>query len=278
MSQPFFSIVLVNYNYGRFLPAALQSIYEQSFQDFEIIVVDGGSTDESVPYLQTQASRLAWWVSEPDRGQSDAFNKGFAQAKGKYGLWLNTDDLLLPGALAEAHQALTQSQAPWASSDYIRVTEGLRVISCHRGFVTQPPVLQRWGAPVSVCGPSSFFALDLLRSVGGFDPQLRYAMDIDLWLKFMQRGIYPYRYHHYSWAFRMHEASKTADEFADHYVNPRAQAIRDEVAQLSQKLGYQMSFTLRALAGFYKIQDGSAWSAWRDTKSLRGQPCAVVGL
>jgi glycosyltransferase involved in cell wall biosynthesis len=239
-------------------------------------VVDGGSTDESVSYLKSQQARLAWWVSEPDRGQSDAFNKGFAQAKGRYGVWLNADDIFLPHALAQAFQELTQTQASWASSDFIRVTENLKIISCHRGLAQQPEALRCWGAPVSVCGPSSFFALDLWRSVGGFNPELRYAMDIELWLKFMRQGVYPHRYHHYSWAFRMHEASKTADEFADHYVNPRAGAIRAEVAQLSQQLGYEMNSGLRVLAGLYKLLDQSAWSAWRDTRAFRGQPWSAL--
>ena len=272
MRRPFFSIVIVNYNYGRFLPDALNSLYTQSFKDFEIIVVDGGSTDGSVAYLKTQQNRLAWWVSEPDRGQSDAFNKGFAQAKGQYGLWLNADDLLLPHALESAHREIIATDALWVSSDYVRVTEDLRVISCHRGLAQQPPLLREWGAPVSVCGPSSFFALQALwQRVGGFEVNLRYAMDIDLWLKWMRLGIYPHRYHHYSWAFRMHEGSKTAYRFSKDYFNPRARAIKTEVAELSLKLGYHLDPVLRGLAGVYKIQDGSAWSAWRDTQRYRGK-------
>jgi hypothetical protein len=74
----------------------------------------------------------------------------------------------------------------------------------------------------------------------------------------------------------MHEASKTADEFADHYVNPRAGAIRAEVAQLSQQLGYEMNSGLRVLAGLYKLLDQSAWSAWRDTQAFRGQPWSAL--
>ena len=87
MDAPYFTVVIVTYNYGRFLRAALDSVLAQSCQDFELIIVDGASTDGTVDILREYAPRLAWWVSEPDRGQSDAFNKGFARGRGRYFVW-----------------------------------------------------------------------------------------------------------------------------------------------------------------------------------------------
>jgi len=121
-----------------------------------------------------------------------------------------------------------------------------------------------------VCGPSSFFAAELYREVGGFSTDLRYAMDLDLWLKFMARGHYPRRFAHYCWAFRMHEQSKTADQFSA-YVNPRAQEIQAEVAALYARLGYRLSPWARLLSAAQKIADGSAFAAWSDTRTFRGQ-------
>jgi GT2 family glycosyltransferase len=214
-------------------------------------------------------------VSEPDRGQSDAFNKGFARGRGRYFVWLNADDILLPGTLAAAKLALADGRYAWASGDFVRTDSTLNIISCFRGPTRQPAWLRRADAPITVCGPSSFFSAKLFREVGGFSTDLHYAMDIDLWLKFMARGHYPRRFRHYCWAFRMHEQSKTADQFSA-YVNPRAKEIQAEVAALYARLGYRLSPWARLLSAVQKITDGSALGTWADTRAFRGKPASLI--
>ena len=97
--MPRISVVVPSYNPAAFLSAALASLPYQRYPDLEILVMDGGSTDGSADLLREYGPRLAAWVSEPDRGQSHAINKGMAQASGEVLTWLNSDDLLLPGAL-----------------------------------------------------------------------------------------------------------------------------------------------------------------------------------
>jgi glycosyltransferase involved in cell wall biosynthesis len=105
---PRLSIITPSFNQAQFLEATLRSVLDQGYPDLEYIVIDGGSTDGSVEIIQRYADRLAYWVSEPDRGQAHAINKGFERATGEVLTWLNSDDLLWPGALALAGEIFSR--------------------------------------------------------------------------------------------------------------------------------------------------------------------------
>src|SRR5690606_17858667 len=97
---PRITLVTPSYNQGRFIEATLRSVVRQGYPNLEWLVYDAVSHDESVRHIQRYAAWMTAWTSEPDRGQSHALNKGFARATGDILGWLNSDDLLLPGALA----------------------------------------------------------------------------------------------------------------------------------------------------------------------------------
>ena len=111
LKRPRISVVTPSFNQGRFLGQCLRSVLEQDHPDVEYLVVDGGSTDESVALIRAVEGRLAWWVSEPDGGQSDAINKRFARATGEVVAWLNADDFYLPGALSRVARGYEQDPA-----------------------------------------------------------------------------------------------------------------------------------------------------------------------
>ena len=157
--NPLLSIVIVNYNYGRFLEAAIQSVLHQKVPEIELIIVDGGSSDNSVEIIKKHEGNIAWWVSEPDRGQSDAFNKGFAHARGKYLTWLNADDMLVPRCLAHVISALRKyPNCEWFTANFYRIDkEGNRTESFW-GPHYYPLFLQRRNSPLVSYGPSTFFS------------------------------------------------------------------------------------------------------------------------
>ncbi len=111
MARPLVSVVVVSFNQARFLEEALRSVLEQEYEPVEVLVVDGASTDGSRELVERYADRLAWWVSEPDRGQADALNKGLTRARGDVFGWLSSDDALLPGAIARVVEAFERDPA-----------------------------------------------------------------------------------------------------------------------------------------------------------------------
>src|SRR5574339_1070934 len=104
---PRVSIITPSFNQGQFLEASIRSVLEQDYPNLEYIVVDGGSRDQSVEIIKKYQDRLAWWVSEKDKGHADALNKGFARATGDILAWLNSDDIYYPNAVSEAVSILT---------------------------------------------------------------------------------------------------------------------------------------------------------------------------
>lgn len=148
------------------------------------------------------------WCSEPDRGQSHAFNKGFARARGHFLFWLNADDLLLPQTLNCLRAYLNEHpSAEWIAGNQIYIDANERILRCSRGNHWHDFLYRH--APVHVYGPSSFFSRDLWNRGGGADETLRYCMDWDLWLKFRKAGARFERLDHYCWALRRHSGSKT---------------------------------------------------------------------
>ncbi len=240
--EPLFSIVIANYNYGRFLAEAIESAYSQGMGDeVEVIVCDGGSTDNSLEIIKRYKDRLAWWCSEKDDGQSNAFNKGFAHARGRFLTWLNADDVLTHGALkAIANEIAKHPDCEWFAGSSVWTDANLMIHRCfcaHRFSVSRV----RCGL-MSVGGPSSFFTPRLLAAAGGFDETLHYKMDTDLWYRFFFKcGARYRRTRHNIFAYRQHEASKMSG--ADSHATERALANRRRALEegwvLKQRYGGQ---------------------------------------
>ena len=190
----------------------MRSVLEQDYPNIEYLVVDGGSTDGSVAIIEKYAERLAWWVSEPDGGQTDAINKGFAQATGGILAWLNSDDTYQPGAISEAVaflQAHPDVGLVYGDTNFIDAAGD--IIGKFNAQQTSLKRLRRGG--VYIPQQAAFWRADLWRQVGPLDSSFYFAMDYDLWVRLA--GVTELRYTPQLWAnFRLHGDAKTiaADE------------------------------------------------------------------
>ena len=279
---PILSIVIANYNYGRFLEEAIRSVLSQIGEgknqvhpgEVELIIIDGGSTDNSVDVIKKYAnglppdqlssklyplsSSVSYWISEPDKGQSNAFNKGFAKARGKYLTWLNADDIMPFGALWNVARALkAYPKCDWFTGNFYRFTENGLVIEIGWGPHWYPMILQRKSSPLVIFGPTTFFSKRIYEAVGRIDESLHYIMDNDLWYRFIMAGVKQRRINAFCWGFRMHKASKTA-EFDEHVLSPEIRAkMHEELLYVAKKTGYHFSKAMRGLLLLLRVFDGS---------------------
>jgi glycosyltransferase involved in cell wall biosynthesis len=208
MATPLVSIITPSFNQARYLEATIHSVLEQEYPALEYILVDGGSTDGSVDIIQRYADRLAWWVSEKDKGQTDALNKGFARAKGEILAWINSDDTYQPGAVAAAVKYLTaHPEIGMVYADTNFINEHSRVIGRFPAAQTDYRRLRQ--GYVHVPQQATFFRADLWKKVGPLDPDFYFAMDYDLWVRLAKLAPFAYLPGQ-TWAnFRLHTSGKT---------------------------------------------------------------------
>ena len=184
---PRISIVTPSYNQAAFLEATIQSVLSQDYPNLEYFLIDGNSTDDSVAVIRRYASRLTGWVSEPDRGQSDAINKGFARASGEILGWLNSDDRLEPGALRTvAEHALRYPEAgAFVGEGQIVDTKG-KVTYYRKPVELTFEAMCRWLEGGDFLQPSCFFRRSAWEAAGPLDENIHIALDVDLWLRMVR--------------------------------------------------------------------------------------------
>lgn len=259
-TNPFFSIVIANYNYGKMIGTAIESILHQDCDDYEIIVVDGYSIDNSVDIIKKYEKKLAWWVSEPDNGQSNAFNKGFAHAKGEFITWLNADDILLPGTIRKVKkELLSHPEADYATGNFVRfISDTKEVCQASWGPSYLPKWLQGKGRFNPIYGPTTFWKKSVYDKIGPIDESLHYTMDIDYWARLTMAGHIQVRVNHYCWGFRMHNDSKTAEFGSHERENAVKLKMNKELKYIEEKTGYRPTRFWIYIGYMMRIFDGSA--------------------
>lgn len=187
-NHPVFSIVIPSFQQGEFLEDCIKSVLLQDFDGVELIVMDGGSTDSTINILRRYENEISY-ESHPDGGQSAAINEGFNKARGEIFGWLCSDDILWPDALKavfQAHQARPDAAA-WVGSAFEFDLKG-------NWFGPRPPKIGKgpgfgvWDIEEWICQPSCFFSRKSFLAAGMLDPDLHYAMDLDLWINLRKLG------------------------------------------------------------------------------------------
>jgi glycosyltransferase involved in cell wall biosynthesis len=205
---PRISIVTPSYNQAQFLEATMRSVLDQGYPNLEYLVLDGGSTDGSLQIIERYRDRLAYWVSQPDRGQADAINRGFARATGDILAWLNSDDTYEPGTLLAVAEAFVQN--PGASLVYgegwyideagerIRPCRFVREAFEARHLANRDPILQQ----------AAFWSRDLWTRVGPASESLNWVFDWDWFCR--AREVTQFCYvPRFLANYRVHGAAKT---------------------------------------------------------------------
>jgi glycosyltransferase involved in cell wall biosynthesis len=204
------TIVMPVRNGQPWIAAAVESVLAQDGIAVDLIVLDGGSTDGTREWLQTQTDSRIRIVLEPDRGQSDAIARGLDSAAGAVLGWLNADDLLEPGALAAVVEAFDGRPGAALVSGVCRTIDPGGNAT---GRIDLPPDASLQGLLHSLANlpqPATFFRASAYRQTAGIDIELEYAMDVDLWLKLARVGEIVFLRDRVLASFRMHGASKSA--------------------------------------------------------------------
>lgn len=230
MQLPKISIVTPSLNQGEFIEETVLSVLSQNYPSLEYLVMDGGSSDDTLKVLEKYSDRIKW-VSEADKGQTNAINKGLRLTDGAIVGYLNADDTLLPGSLWKVAEAFTRHpDAMWAVGK-------CRIVDWQNNEIRKPitsykNLLLKWGGfPLLVVTnyisqPSTFWRRDALETVGFLDESLHYVMDYDYWLRLYSRYS-PVFIPEYLATFKIHPSSKTTSTgHRNVYIEEERRVIR----------------------------------------------------
>jgi glycosyltransferase involved in cell wall biosynthesis len=207
------TVVTPSFNQSHFLERTICSVLGQQYPNLEYIVIDGGSSDESIDIIKTYEENLAYWVSEKDGGQAEAISKGFARATGDILCWLNSDDIFLPGALHAVNEYfLNHTRDQVVNGGAIQITETGALFSCWCNYTLGVKASYRRLCLLgqqNLYQPATFWRREAYLTVGGINPELQFIMDLDLFARLAKTRRFG-RLPRFLAAFRIHTAAKTS--------------------------------------------------------------------
>ena len=238
------SIITPSFNQAAFLEETMLSVFRQDYAQIEYIVIDGGSTDGSQKIIRKYENKLAYWISEKDKGQTDALIKGFKRAKGDVLAWLCSDDLLGPSAARIAAQHLAADPSVGlVYGDRLHIDTKGNVIGINQGPSFYREMLAR---NITIPQETAFFRRSVFEQAGGLNLEHEFAMDFDLWCR-LQKVTKCKHLPAFLGSFREHSRSKSV---ALYYGN--GPSMRDQKVVFQKHFGRGLPGKWRA--HWYRFQ------------------------
>jgi|AntRauTorckE5430_2_1112549.scaffolds.fasta_scaffold00982_3 glycosyltransferase involved in cell wall biosynthesis len=189
IEYPKISIVTPSYNQGQYIEETIRSILLQNYPNLEYIIIDGGSTDETVEVVKKYEKWISYWISEPDNGQSHAINKGLTKCTGTVFNWLNSDDYYTPDALKTVGANFFKTGC-YSLIGYVKNFSSLNddsenISALNLVYRTRVRSIEETVAFANLVQPGTFFDLETIKTLGGVNEECHYMMDAELWLKFL---------------------------------------------------------------------------------------------
>jgi glycosyltransferase involved in cell wall biosynthesis len=273
---PRISIIIPSFRQGRFIEETIRSIVLQQWPNLELIIIDGASTDETVDVIRKYEPWITHWVSEPDRGQTEAIIKGLEKVTGDIVAWFNADDFFVDGIFAAVAAAWRRTpHAIYAAPVVNFYDRGKETLITPRGMSIDN-VVQYWKRQALWHDPGLFWSRTVVAKVGVPDPSLHYSHDYDYLLRAMQHAPVEY-VECVAAGFRLHQESKTI---------AHTERMMDETALVSRRYwhlvgdvdrrGYERSeFEARLRRGFSKLLRGKREGLTLLWRSLKERPLTV---
>ncbi|PSB22026.1 glycosyltransferase [Phormidesmis priestleyi ULC007] len=224
---PRISIVTPSYNQGAFLEETIRSVLLQSYPNLEYIIMDGGSTDNSVEIIKKYESFLTYWVSKPDNGQTNAINEGFSYINGEIFTWLNSDDVYTPDVLRNIAKAFWKDNFNlcYGQCEFVDTEGGFLFSWPYVENLTLSTILEKNLIPQ----PSCFLNTQSIRESGLLDERLQYAFDYEYWVRLLLRDAKVTSIPVVLSKYRLHDLSKT--QSSRHKFDVEMERIHQEVLE-----------------------------------------------
>lgn len=271
MPWPKISIVTPSFNQGQFIEETIRSILLQGYPHLEYIIIDGGSNDESVQVIRKYERWISNWVSEKDKGQADAIQKGINRSSGEIFNWINSDDLLTEKSLEKV--ALSIDENDLLCSEVINFGDG-EISKCYANRNLSYRNLLLWANDVCYHQPGCWLKLEILKKIGALHTDLHYVFDYEMMLRYLRHtSKIAYLNEATTW-FRLHGASKTVSQ--SHKFNQETYQVLNRHAQVLEDV--ELRHELEVGLAERRIRDDWFQAIEKVSTSTRSRPLKLLLL